>query len=1580
MAKKKKKSKLNRSLLLYIVLGAAVAGGGAFGAYRYVRSSNHAGDLQAAISAYEAKDWEAARKAFDRYTQREKGKTDAPARVQYIDVLSHLTSFDEKNMVSLLQVNEHALQIDPSFKPALESYLRYTFDFTEGRGAIRSQELAVAVRSALSRIKDHSASLLRVDPESRIGAEAAGLAEMLALGKKSDARTLDDLEAARKVIAGHLEKHKYSPRLRAFEQQIAADMLSLSAKSGVRVNVDYAEPPAGPLLQKLRGELADLTAVATGGAPVDPASAAAVAELTNNDRVELIRTAIGVRGMLMELGRTNSTPEERIAANNEIYDLGQKAADMVKPGDASFISMLTMNARMQRSRGKVAEAEAAYKKIVDAYPDDWTGRILLADLYRSAGRFKDALAVLSVNPKPSYDRIGVAGLRFVVEGPDAMVRRAEMRARNWAAVAEANREAERKLIADERSEAARALGETNPRVKLIDVAVKRYIDGDLVMTQELLRQARAEVGSSANETDDLGDDLDLEAVDVALIRGQTGTARDLLAARLKEGERNQVMMLRLVDVYVRERNFAEARNLLKPLAEVGKSDVTFQNAWIIANADQPVVTKQLLDQIPEVNAADRARKFQLAVSVNQPDVYGPLLEKVLDESGDSEPLLPIIQQALVNTRGVDSEKARVDALIASAIKKYPSVTMYAELQKVFALSTPEEIEKLTEEEIEKIPDPYAKALAKARRAAGRGNVDQAVAFLQEAIKLDPDVKRGGDAHTMLFQIYASTNQFDEASKLVDVLAKANTDRAGGRIWRARLLIQQGKSAEALALAKQVQSELPDYTAAWVTVAMAQTASGQYQDALRTVDVALSQTPQDLEALRLGINTARLTGRRADIERYIAQARQRYPRALEFELAQLDTVALFGDPETIVVRREQLAQQNPQAADFQYQAGRTYFLVARKYAFASNDKQADVWLKKAIAASQAGMEKFPSDLRFLGDYALLSTDATNKGEPGLKAFEAARAKPELAGNVDLDMKYAGYLLTLNRAADARKVFEAVAEKHPDNRAAIEAIAQTYVAEDRVDDAVKALQRLGAEDADALFAQSELLARKGRKEESLALIEKVVTLSKNAVRARARQAELLIDLNRVDEAKRIAESIVDENPREPAGRFLRALIELRGKTPDIGKAIEDLESVRDTAPNNVLARAQLAELYIRTGRPQDAGSETEAAYRDNKQDRVAILRVLAWHASNSRWQTMLNIIEDARQNPQLVNDVDIMVNETTAYDGLADGPKAIAAAKKVYDAVPRSERAGTGYLVTLAKYGSTQDVEREARKILKDNPNAWWAKPPLAMSYAKQERKQEAFATLKDAFGTPGLGQPQQRDMVLTMAQFVGPKEAISLVDRQIEESDLWALDGVDLYRRAGNLEKARQLVDRLVAKAPAWGELEMKRRIYTVCAEFYLLDTPPQPQKAVEAYGKLLEFVQLDKMALNNYADALTRLGTKEANAKALEQAEKAYNFAKAGEFKQPEDGYILDTYGWCLVLNDRTEDGIPILSDALDRANLPESCYHLAEAYLRKSDKDVAKSFAQKGLDIIDRQKQNGKPVDGELLRRLQDAMQRASQ
>jgi Flp pilus assembly protein TadD len=124
----------------------------------------------------------------------------------------------------------------------------------------------------------------------------------------------------------------------------------------------------------------------------------------------------------------------------------------------------------------------------------------------------------------------------------------------------------------------------------------------------------------------------------------------------------------------------------------------------------------------------------------------------------------------------------------------------------------------------------------------------------------------------------------------------------------------------------------------------------------------------------------------------------------------------------------------------------------------------------------------------------------------------------------------------------------------------------------------------------------------------------------------------------------------------------------------------------------------------------------------------------------------------------------------------------------------------------------------------------------------------------------------------------------------------------------------------------------------------LYDRKGDDAKAEKYYRKALELKKDFGPAANNLAWLLAKTG---------QNLDEALGYAQAAKEQQPNDPSVMDTLGWIYYLKGSYLNAISELRDSHER--LPENPivnYHLGMAYYKNNQRDAAKEYLLKALEL----------------------------
>jgi tetratricopeptide (TPR) repeat protein len=1540
MAKKKKK--LNKKFVIVAAVGtlafSALMG---FMVLRYVSRTSPEEYKERARIALEAGDSRAAFDSLGNMFLRD--NSDMESLMWYYEAGMRLVSFGELHNRDYFNQAQRSLftarTLDPRYIPALRAELNQR---------ILMSEISGLSLEGIRSVEEAANAMLLVDPgdpqaNDAKGASIAQRAMIAGGGTTTDTAAIVSALADLQPV---LDKFPSSVELRYFR----AALLYAQATSTRRDLVTQNDTPeTRAMVEEADALLAQIEADADAGTGMTPAQRARAYQ-----RV--------IMGLLGGGGSRVNPDSQAIAAR--LGEVGAKLLETDDPKDRLFLFRTLYAANLMEASGNPKLADKAYRKLVQDRPDHWSGRIGLAEfLARQSSRLPEAIEVLSVQLEPAETLYGVEGMIFRDNAIDAATLRAFYRLRHLSEVPEADRAAQRQLIEADLGRVAAARGENNPRL-LMTRAGLAVLDENRVQALTLLDRALELTNDNDPRQRELRSQIRLQLADVNLQLGQTGRARDLLSEIVRTTG-NVPARLMLAQLHISDRDFRAARAELQQVLDADPENAMAQRL-IVQTLEDRTEAERVFGDLPETTVAQRFEKLRVALSIRRVEDALRLGESIIAEDPRQRQAAVTLADLYVRLNRRPDAVRVLDLAIAAMPEDEALVTARASV----VATTNEELDRVREEAIENIEDPFRKRIAEAQLAQRRDDIPTMIAKLVEADSLD--TAGNGRAAEMLFMHYGTVQDFDNAEKWLDRLAKLNADQAQGRIYRARLQIARGQVQDALTTARSLVSEMPGFVQPWVLLGQAHQFSGNWNEAMAAYNQALSQQPGNELALRGLVEALDNLGRGQETRTFIDRGLRADPFNPFFREAALSWMMRFGDPQAVIDPRERLLRQAPELPANWMNMGMAYVANARRKLAAGDQPGGEELFRKALDNYKQAIQRFPDNLSFLAEYANLSR-ILGDFDAGLRVLDTAMVNPAFRDSPVFAQVRSEYFFNagqLDRAITELESFLASGKDDPGLRLRL---AETLVQADRREDALKALA--STTDPRATRLRINLMLDQNDAAGARQLVQGMLTTERTpetlnlAATVESRAGDTTAARALLDEVLRL------ESDNAQA-RYNRAVLMLRQPGSQMEEIIADLVVVRDRLSGNVEARLLLADLYGRTGRPTEQTREIEATLRDNPASKRAVNAAVDYYASTTppQWTQVRRVIDQAKQNASLAEDPEIMMTESRLLAVENRPDRAIEVARAAVQASGNAPTFQRGYYQTLLTARQYEALLRESETVVDDTASTAWLRQARGIAYSRLKQPDRAMNEFDQAIRAASTGQNEGivGEVLATVAVEIGIQPALDEALRRAQNDPRWKPFAADLYRRANNLPAAIAMYEQVLASSDVGsGERE---RVLRAVGPMYLISEPAQPARAVETFKELLKAQPNDIVALNNLAYAMSLPGSGGDLSQAIVHSERAYQLMAAqGVF----DPYVMDTHGWLLVQTGRVDEGVTILLDALRQRPLPEIHYHLAEGYLRLGRNEPAAEHFNKSLALIDEARQSNQPFDSSLEARVRAGMSR---
>jgi putative PEP-CTERM system TPR-repeat lipoprotein len=571
-----------------------------------------------------------------------------------------------------------------------------------------------------------------------------------------------------------------------------------------------------------------------------------------------------------------------------------------------------------------------------------------------------------------------------------------------------------------------------------------------------------------------------------------------------------------------------------------------------------------------------------------------------------------------------------------------------------------------------------------------------------------------------------------------------------------------------------------------------------------------------------------------------------------------------------------------------------------------------------------LTKFPADLRAAA--TLASFQFSRRDYIGAEATlkKAATAAPKSA---EAGLALASMYLLMKRVPDAEREFDRVLQLDGRNVAALTRLAWLKVTLRQSDQAESLLKRLATlEDGLHAHLLATFYLQGGRKAEALAEFKRITELRSKDRDARRRYVNVLIGLNKEDEAQTVLAKTLQSNPKDVdahlhlgqiyvrAGRLQEAEAELKQVleyVPDSADARyglskiysaagrealrrQELSTILGNRPTLLPVRIELAMSFLGQGHPRQAIALLDEAEDYQRGAPSAVLaRNWAWIAlaNSPELEKSLKQASKTQSSPELLTQ--------QAYFHLLRNE--YAQARSVAEPLWKADRTNTGALdVIMQSYVAQKQV-------------------PLAIQTLKTAESDSPFVTLAIAKWLHVFGKHDDSRSIYQSLIAQNPGNVDTVL----------ALAKLDLERKS--YASARAILQPLVKKQP-----------YNVAARTVLGDVEyfaGEFNAAIQEYQKAVEFDSMNPRALNSLAYVLASVNPDQA----LTYAEKAVQIA-------PEDASIRDTLGWIYFRKGMYTQAVTHLKTAVIKEPTPRREFHLGMSYIRSGEQQIGKDLVYKAI------------------------------
>ncbi|NQU75254.1 MAG: tetratricopeptide repeat protein [Planctomycetes bacterium] len=869
-----------------------------------------------------------------------------------------------------------------------------------------------------------------------------------------------------------------------------------------------------------------------------------------------------------------------------------------------------------------------------------------------------------------------------------------------------------------------------------------------------------------------------------------------------------------------------------------------------------------------------------------------------------------------------AEKAK--QYLAEGLKSSPDSEEFKFLEKLLGAETQAQRLQVETEYIEAHEQGVRKELLLARLAQKHSDQQSYREHLLRAIEIDP---LAGNALGALFLDYLLAKEYDRAAELATKAEQLNIDDAGGKLFRARLLMAQSDWDGVISVLKELLKEQPQHSEGHALMGAAYLSKGDLLLASDSFNLSYQQNPANPAAL---IGLARLAeqkGQTADHELWINRAYTYAPKEPYVRAHWLRYQELRSDPAGLIKIGEQRRSNNPDD-------GQNLLMLARAYTRVDPPRSADAEaIYRKLYADRQGKAGSLAYLQLLVSF-LRDTDR-GKEVPAL-LDESAKIEPDKVG---LFVLYGQHLAIVGQDAQALEALRAAIAADSNDPRAHEAMMKFASDTGNWDTAISEMEKVvqllpGQPSLRLTLIQVQLNG--GRYEQAKELADTILSENSDDFRALALKARAIQMLGQLDQAIDLYGRILDAQPTMVAVRLWRA-----GAL--IGKGRLD-EAVRDLQEALLVTNApeiaiRLANIYITKKDPASAKTVLVESLAANEGSTKLMFQLASLYLSLDDWAPLEQTLEAGKKLMPTSGVWHVL--ESEMWGRRKDQVRQVAAAEKAWHLEQSNVQLLMNYLSLLLDIGRNDEVIAIADKIKESSRDV------ATMMLASVGR-----ARLAKGNENGGLANIQQALKLCqgSEAVFVGRQLAragggavryLDLLNRLVAAEDTWAgrmLLGTALSENGESAEAIAALKKIDTSKIDDRSAFLVYRVLAEICQR------TGQYEASREAYLQAMKKNPNDLNLLNNFACLLTDN---------LNKPGEAVKYASMACSLAPNNANVADTLGWAYFAAGDLSQAERELYRSIDLGAASANRYHLGRVLERLDRTDEARQQYQMGFELV---------------------------
>jgi putative PEP-CTERM system TPR-repeat lipoprotein len=829
---------------------------------------------------------------------------------------------------------------------------------------------------------------------------------------------------------------------------------------------------------------------------------------------------------------------------------------------------------------------------------------------------------------------------------------------------------------------------------------------------------------------------------------------------------------------------------------------------------------------------------------------------------------------------------------------------------------------------------------------------------------EPELRRalelGYDRNQIVPLLGKSLLQMGAFQKIVDLVPlddqAPNETQADMLTVRARALVGLKDSSKARTLLDQALVKKPEFADALIELARLALGEGKPDESIRLLDSALASGPNNVDAWLLKGDIAQFRGDQAG---RLAANQKVLEVDAKNEWARLNIALIhianknFNDARKLVNEVRSLAPGNVMAG---------YVLALLEHR-AGNHKAANEAIQPVVKAAP----------NYLPNIVLAGAIATELGSYEQAQAHLASALDRAPSNLYVRKLMVAALARSGQIQRALEILQPGLNQAPDDATLLSLSGELQLQKGEFGKAAEFFDKAAKHDPKNALARSKAgisRMQAGDTARAFADLESAVALDSANYQSDIVLVVAHLRQGNFDQALKAMASLEKKQPSNPQTFNLKAAIFLGKK--DISNARKNLERALELQPAFFAATTTLAQLDIQEKNPKGARARIESLLNSDKSNVQALLTLAELApALGASPKEQIDWLERARAaNPRLAQPAIMLAS---LHLKMGDPKKALEVAERAQSSSPENPQLLELLGSAQMNAGQKDQALASYRKLVNLQPKSPAAIFALANAQFRAGDNASAEASLKQALVLkPDFAEALLALVPIHLAAKRYP-EALSVAlrfQKQLPKAPTgYAIEG-DVLMSEKKFPQAAKAYEKALGVGRDSTLLIKLHGAHTFAGNSqtgdarlaqWLKESPEDELIRLYVAGEALkranykeaishyEWVQKRRpdnvVVLNNLAWTYSQV----KDPRALETAERAYTLA-------PENHSVGDTLGSLLIEAGDARRGIDVLEKAAKTApKVAEIHYHLAQGWIKLSDKTKARAALEHALSIDDK-------------------------